>query len=512
LGAPDARAPRIPATRMVHGYDRRMRCRALVATAVAGLLLLATALPAAAQNGGGGEEQSRRINVTGGLVVAEGETVDGPAVSVNGRARIDGRVNGAVYVGRGDLLIAGRVTGDVLVLDGDATISGRVDHDITVLNGKATVTPGADVFGDVTSRTTPTAARGTVRGRVEKLDVGTLFAGFIVVLLALLWVAVTLSTAILGLLFVWLLPRAADGAVVAGRRIWASFFLGLGVGIIGPILGVIVFASVVGIPLAFAVFGTLAVLGPLGYVASSVIIGRLVVRGTGTGGRIGAFFLGFGILRFGALIPGIGFLIGFVFATYGLGALTIAGWRAGRRAFGAPGATEEMAALGPPPQPELATAGTSAGRTGSPSTGFTIKQTGRTRRAPVKKAKAPAKKRRTRVKASGAKRSTAARSRRTTARKSGPRKTTAKKRTVRAKRSGARRSTSTRSKKAPARKAPAKKARSRRTTAKKRTTSAKRAGSKRSQPAKSRTARSKSSTSKKSTARKSSRSRSGARR
>jgi cytoskeletal protein CcmA (bactofilin family) len=496
---------------MVHGYDLRMRCRALVATAVAGLLLLATALPAAAQDGGGGDEQSRRINVTGGLVVAEGETVDGPAVSVNGRARIDGRVNGAVYVGRGNLFIAGRVTGDVLVLDGDATITGRVDHDVTVLNGKATVAPGADVFGDVTSRTTPTAARGTVRGRVEKLDVDSLFAGFVVVLLALLWVAVTLSTAALGLLFVWLFPRAADGAVVAGRRIWASFFLGLGVGIIGPILGVIVFASVVGIPLAFAVFGTLAVLGPLGYVASSVIIGRLVVHGTGTGGRIGAFFLGFGILRFGALIPGLGFLIGFVFATYGLGALTIAGWRAGRRAFGAPGATEEMAALDGQPQPELATAGTTSRRATSSGTGFTIKQTGRTRRAPAKKAKAPARKRRTRAKSSGAKRSTTARSRRTTARKSGPRKTTAKKRTSRTKRSGTRRSTSTRSKKAPAKKT-TRKAGSRKTTAKKRTTPTKRAGSKRSSTTKSRAARSKSNTSKKSTARKSSRSRSGTRR
>jgi cytoskeletal protein CcmA (bactofilin family) len=488
-----------------------MRCRALVATAVAGLLLLATALPAAAQNGGDGEEQSRRINVTGGLVVAEGETVDGPAVSVNGRARIDGRVNGAVYVGRGDLLIAGRVTGDVLVLDGDATITGRVDHDVTVLNGKATVTPGADVFGDVTSRTTPTAARGTVRGRVEKLDVDSLFAGFVVVFLALLWVAVTLSTAVLGLLSVWLFPRAADGAVVAGRRIWASFLLGLGVGIIGPILGVIVFASVVGIPLAFAVFGTLAVLGPLGYVASSVIIGRLVVQGAGTGGRIGAFFLGFGILRFGALIPGLGFLIGFVFATYGLGALTIAGWRAGRRAFGAPGATEEMAALGGPPQPEPATAGTALRRATSSGTGFTIKQTGKTRRAPAKKAKAPARKRRTRAKASGAKRSPAARSRRTTARKSGPRKTTAKKRTTRTKRSGARRSKSTRSKKAPAKKT-TRKAGSRKTTTKKRRTPTKRAGPRRSSTTKSRATRSKSNTSKKSPARKSSRSRRGTRR
>ncbi len=170
---------------------------------------------------------------------------------------------------------------------------------------------------------------------MERLDVNTLFAGFIVVILVVLWLAVTLSTAVLGLFFVWLFPRAADAVVVAGRRVWASFFLGLFLGIIAPVLGVVVMASVVGIPLGVAVLGTLAVLWPLGYVASALIFGRLMVHGTGTGGRIGAFFAGFGILRFGALVPGLGFVIGFFFATYGFGAVIIAAWRAGRRAFGA---------------------------------------------------------------------------------------------------------------------------------------------------------------------------------
>src|SRR4249919_3168170 len=323
-----------------------MRCRVLAATAVVFVFLLAGVHPAGAQDDG--NEHGRRISVTGGLVVANGETVDGPAVSANGPARIDGRVNGAVYVGRGDLRVDGHITGDTLVLDGDAFIGGRVDGSITVLNGKATILPGADVRGDVTSRTRPTAARGTVQGHVERLDVNTLFAGFIVVILVVLWLAVTLSTAVLGLCFVWLFPRAADAVVVAGRRVWASFFLGLFLGIIAPILGVVVMASVVGIPLGVAVLGTLAVLSPLGYVASALIFGRLMVHGTGTGGRIGAFFAGFGILRFGALVPGLGFVIGFFFATYGFGAVIIAAWRAGRRAFGADEQQPEYAGTPPP--------------------------------------------------------------------------------------------------------------------------------------------------------------------
>ena len=323
-----------------------MRCRVVAAAAIVFVFLVGSAHAAGAQDGGD-YGNDRRISVTGGLVVASGETVAGPAVSANGPVRIDGRVNGAVYVGRGDLRIDGRVTGDVLVLDGDALIRGRVGGSVTVLNGKATVRPGADVQGDVASRTAPTAARGTVQGHVERLDINSLFAGFVVVILVVLWVAVTLSTALLGLLFVWLFPRAADAVVVAGRRVWTSFFLGLFVGVIALVLGLAIMASVVGIPLGFAVLGTLAVLVPLGYVASALIFGRLIVHRAGTGGRLGAFFAGFGILRFGALVPGLGFVIGFFFATYGFGALLIAAWRAGRSAFGVDEMQPEYAAVPP---------------------------------------------------------------------------------------------------------------------------------------------------------------------
>jgi cytoskeletal protein CcmA (bactofilin family) len=440
-----------------------MRCRALVTTAAVFVCLLAIAHPAGAQDGE--PERDRRISVTGGLVVAEGETVDGPAVSANGDARIDGRVDGAVYIGRGDLVVDGRVAGDALVLDGDAFINGRVDGSVTVLNGKATVRPGGNVLGDVASRTTPTAARGTVRGHVEKLDVDSLFAGFVVVMLALLWVAVTLSTALLGLLFVWLFPRAADAVVVAGQRVWASFFLGLFLGIIAPILGLLIMASVVGIPLGFAVLGMLLVLGLLGYVAGALSFGRLMVHGGGTGGRIGAFFAGFGILRFGALVPGLGFIIGFVFVTYGFGALIIAAWRAGRHVVGA-GELRPQYAGAPPPEYfdyESLPPGT-------------FSQPPRRRRPPARKSrarKAPAKKARPR-KAPAKKRATGAR-------KTGPPKSTAKKRPARAKATPRKSTTKNTAKKrtARAKAAPRKRSSSTTNTARKRSTPAKRTTKKR---------------------------------
>jgi cytoskeletal protein CcmA (bactofilin family) len=450
-----------------------MRCRIAAVTAAASAFLLLVALPAGAQNGGGGGggDHGRRISVTGGVVVAADESVDGPVVSADGDARIAGRVNGAVYVGRGDLFVTGRITGDALVLDGDATVTGRVDGEVTVVNGKATVLPGANVRGNVTSRTTPSAARGTVHGSVDKLDFQTIFTGFIVVILALLWITVTLSLGVLGFLFVALFPRAADAVVVAGRRVAVSFLLGLAVGIVGPILGIVFMTTVVGIPLGGAVLGTVAVLGPLGYVASALIFGRLMVKGTNPGARIGAFFLGFGILRFAALVPGLGFLVGFVFATYGLGAVTIAGWRAARGTAAAealrpvaagepvaPPLTEEVIVVeevGPAAKPRAATATRARARKTPAKRRATTSKRGPAKKAPAKKRaatskrgpakkpsakKAPAKKRASRANAGRSKRPAATKSRRSPAKKAGARKSTARKRTARAKTSGAKKS------------------------------------------------------------------------
>ena len=90
-------------------------------------------------------------------------------------------------------------------------------------------------------------------------------------------------------------------------------------------------------------------LAPLGYVASSLILGRLMVKGTSTGARIGAFFAGFGILRAAALIPGIGFIVWFLVCIYGLGALTQAAWRRRATPRGDAPAPEPLT---PEPDPE----------------------------------------------------------------------------------------------------------------------------------------------------------------
>jgi hypothetical protein len=331
-----------------------MHRRALVAFGLALVVLATMATPAVAADRGS-TRSDRRISITGGVVVTAEDVVNGSVLSVDGPVTVNGTVNGRIFVGDGRVTIRGHVTDSILVVHGDVLITGRVDDDVVALDGRITTREGARVTGDVKSREQPDVAPGTVTGDVKKLNIRNLFSGILFVFLIYLWIAVTLSVALLGFLFVLLFPRAADATAAAGRRFWPTVGWGALIGIVGPILAVLILVTIVGIPFGLGMLSALNVLAPLGYVASSLILGRLMVKGTSTGSRIGAFFAGFGILRAAALIPGIGAIVWVLVCIYGLGALTQAAWRAGRgtRAEPSPEPSPEpepAAPASPPPE------------------------------------------------------------------------------------------------------------------------------------------------------------------
>jgi cytoskeletal protein CcmA (bactofilin family) len=303
----------------------------------------------------GSTHGDRRISVTGGVVVTAKEVVDGSVLSFDGPVTVDGTVDGRVFVADGRVTIRGRVTGSILVVHGDVVITGTVGDDVVALDGRITTRDGARVNGDVKSRQQPDVAAGTVTGSVKKLNISNLFGGIMIVFLIYLWIAVTLSVALFGFLFVLLFPRAADATAAAGQRFWPSVGWGALIGIVGPILGVLVLVTIVGIPFGLGMLSALNVIAPLGYVASSLILGRLMVKGTSTGARIGAFFAGFGILRAVALLPGVGTIAWVLVCIYGLGALAQAAWRAGRQSppAASPDAAAAPHASPPAPPPAL---------------------------------------------------------------------------------------------------------------------------------------------------------------
>jgi hypothetical protein len=333
------------------------RFRVVIVRAVALLwvtAIVATSATPAFAGSSGITSSDRRVSVSGDITVARGEVVTGPVATIDGSVFIRGTVTDYVVVGEGDLVVSGRVTRGVVVVHGDARISGRVRGDVVALTGRVTVTSDGQVDGDVVSRRRPSIARGTVAGDVRRVDLRAIFTGIIIGFLAYLWLAVTLSMAIFGLLFVWLLPRAADTAAAAGKRVAASIGWGALVGLVGPILAVLVLVTVLGLPLGFTMLSGLNVLAPLGYVTASLILGRVWVKGTTPRARIGAFFAGFGILRLVAIIPGIGLLAWFLVCVYGIGAVSMAAWYGGHQVRPPP-PEDEAAPLEPPtsePPPE----------------------------------------------------------------------------------------------------------------------------------------------------------------
>ena len=277
----------------------------------------------------------------------------------------------------------------------------------------------------------------------------------------MLWVSVTVSVLILGLLFIFVLPRAADAVVAASHRPFVSIVTGIVVGVLGPIIGLAVVTTIVGIPLGAGVLGTMLVLGPLGYSVAALALGRLLVRGPGAGARFGGFLAGFAILRFAALVPVLGFLVGIIASAYGIGALVVAGWRAGRH--GSPTPTRQSSeATDPGSGPTaaiVAPVAPPADRTRTPAKKTPAKKTP-AKKTPAKKTpakKTPAKK--TPAKKTPAKKTPA---KKTPAKKTPAKKTPAKK--TPAKKTPAKK---TPAKKTPAKKTPAKKTPAKKTPAKK---------------------------------------------
>lgn len=286
-------------------------------------LALALAAPALAQEA----ERDEQIVLTGRVVVAEDETV-GDVVIFNGPATIEGTVRG-----------------DVLVFNGNLEISGTVTGDVACFNGDVTLADGARVGGDLVTQSRPDIASGaSVEGDRRRVNVEVALGRIGWISRFAVWVAISVSTLVFGLLLVAFAPRAAEAAAVAavrgvGRSIIWGLLLFFGI----PIVSVIALVTLVGIPFGLGMLLALALIYTLGYTASSFALGRALVK-LPTSPFL-AFLAGWGIVRVVSLIPFLGGLVSFVAVVYGLGILAVAA-----RPKPA-GAVTPVAAPPPPPMP-----------------------------------------------------------------------------------------------------------------------------------------------------------------
>jgi cytoskeletal protein CcmA (bactofilin family) len=283
----------------------------LLALAAAVLLVLAAAPPAGAQ--ADDDRPDSIVVVTGRAEVPEDDDVDN------------------VVIADGDAVVAGTVRERVVAFNGDVLVTGTVEDEVIALNGRVTVRDGGVVEGDVVSRKRPIEeGGGTVEGSWERWNATNWNQAAGLATRLALWLAVSVSVLLLGLILGFLAPRAVRA--VDEARSGAGFGPVIGWGLlltIGlPIVAVLALVTVVAAPLGLGVLLALGLVYFIGYTTAAWLLGRRIARRAGT---FVAFLVGWAILRVVALIPVLGGLTWFVAVVVGLGALVTAAHRARRR-------------------------------------------------------------------------------------------------------------------------------------------------------------------------------------
>jgi hypothetical protein len=118
------------------------------------------------------------------------------------------------------------------------------------------------------------------------------------------------------------------------RAWWHALLAGLGVVIGMPVAAFLAFGTVVGLPLGLGILGAMGFVHAIGYVAGAFFLGRTILKSPRN--RWSAFFLGWGILRVLAILPGLGVLVWVGAAVYGIGTLSVVAVRAGQVPRGTP--------------------------------------------------------------------------------------------------------------------------------------------------------------------------------
>ena len=269
------------------------------------------------------EDIDDQVVLTGRLVVPEGEIVQ-TAIIFNGTATIDGTV-----------------AETLVVFNGRTEITGTVGEDVIVFNGAVVLRSGARVGGDIVSRQDPQIEDGaTVEGSVDDLPTRWDFWDVTFVGRLAWWLAYSVSTLVLGLILL-ILARGLDPASVRSLRERLGGTIGFGLLwlVLLPIVAVLLFVTIVGIPLGLFLLLSLALVYAIGYVVGALAIGRLVVKPPAS--RYLAFLAGWGALRVLALVPFLGGFAWLLATVLGLGTLWVAA-RSGSEA-------QPVATLAPPP-------------------------------------------------------------------------------------------------------------------------------------------------------------------
>jgi hypothetical protein len=263
------------------------------------------------------------------VALAQGAGVSGLLIRVQGDLAVSADESAdLVIVVSGDALVSGRAAA-VVVIGGTARLSGaRVGH-LVVVRGTAELDGATVVTGDVwlTSASLEQAPDVTIRGAVRQ-GAGRFGWGWLTVSPALT-VGVLSLLILTGLLAV----AVAEGVMRRAGEALTTDTLGtvgsaLALFLVVPVVSVLLFFTVVGIPVALTVLVVaLPVLGLAGFSVSALRLGGWMLRSRSTR-PYGAVLVGSAVLLAVGVVPVAGQVVVLLAGALGAGALALSVWRA----------------------------------------------------------------------------------------------------------------------------------------------------------------------------------------
>ncbi|OGH17283.1 MAG: hypothetical protein A3C30_01625 [Candidatus Levybacteria bacterium RIFCSPHIGHO2_02_FULL_40_18] len=267
-----------------------------------------------------GADIGGNVTVGGGNITIDRLTViQGSLVAGGGSVQIFAPIGRGVTIGGGSVLIGNSVGGDILAGVGELSLSpeANVDGNLTYWSeNEVNIQEGASVSGKIKHETPPRAA---TKGKDFDKGIATAIAGFalMVKLVDILWLI------IVGLALMFFFPNYTTRA---SDYIRTKFGLALLIGfmalIVTPILGIILFITLFGIPAAITLFIVFLLMFWFGRIFAIYTLGRFVLAKAGNkNAKAWAYIVGIVVYLILTIIPIVNFITDILITLSGVGAL-----------------------------------------------------------------------------------------------------------------------------------------------------------------------------------------------
>lgn len=276
------------------------------------------------------------LHACGGTVNINSE-INGDIISCGGTINFNSEVEGDIRTAGGSISINSPVRGDLIAVSGDLNINSEINGDIAIAGGKVSIGGIIDGNADISAEKIILRKDAVIKGdfiykakeivfsedQVEgKITAETyksynwkpkLMPSFIIYSI--------LSMLVLGLVVVAVAPKTSSRlAESMNKNFWKNMLCGLAALILTPISAVIIAVTVIGIPLAFALFMVYIAAIIVAPVFPALWIGNLILKK-----KQKSIFkpagLGLAVIAVLASVPFIGGLVKLLAVLLGLGAL-----------------------------------------------------------------------------------------------------------------------------------------------------------------------------------------------